>query len=78
MVSYSDSYEDFFLTLFLFSRLGQAEAIKLGISRALAAYNPEYKNTLSNIGFLERDCRKRERKKPGRKRARKMFTWVRR
>lgn len=44
---------------------GQAEAIRLGISRALLKINPELKETLKKAGFLTRDPRMKERKKPG-------------
>ena len=44
---------------------GQAEAIRLGISRALLKINPELKGTLKKAGLLTRDPRMKERKKPG-------------
>jgi len=44
---------------------GQAEAIRLGISRALLKINPELKEILKKAGFLRRDPRMKERKKPG-------------
>jgi len=50
---------------------GQAEAVRLGISRALVKINEEYKPTLKTKGFLTRDPRVVERKKPGKKKARK-------
>ena len=50
---------------------GQAEAIRLGISRALVKINADYKLKLKPKGFLTRDSRKVERKKPGLKKARK-------
>jgi small subunit ribosomal protein S9 len=50
---------------------GQAEAVKLGIARALLEVNPEYRPALKLQGLLTRDARKVERKKPGRKKARK-------
>ena len=62
----------------IISFLGQAQAIKLGISRALAALRPDLAMKLDLAGLLTRDTRRRERKKPGRKRARKGFTWKRR
>ncbi len=49
----------------------QAEALRHGISRALLEYNPELRTTLKKAGFLTRDARVKERKKPGLKRARK-------
>lgn len=50
---------------------GQAEAIRLGVSRALTELNEEYRPGLKHAGFLTRDPRKVERKKPGKKKARK-------
>ncbi len=56
----------------------QAEAIRLGISRALLKSNPENRAVLKEKGFLKRDPRSVERKKPGLKKARKAPTWVKR
>ena len=56
----------------------QAEAIRLGISRALVKYNPEFKKILKSAGFLTRDSREKERKKPGLKRARRAPQWQKR
>ena len=50
---------------------GQAEAIKLGITRALVKSNGEYKSTLKSYSLLTRDARAVERKKPGQPKARK-------
>jgi small subunit ribosomal protein S9 len=50
---------------------GQAEAIRLGVSRALVLQNDENKKTLKDLGFLTRDARKVERKKAGLKKARR-------
>ena len=50
---------------------GQAGAIRHGISRALLLYNEELRPQLKKAGFLTRDSRKVERKKPGLKKARK-------
>ncbi len=50
---------------------GQAGAIRLGISRALIEVEPELRGVLKQHGFLTRDPRKVERKKPGRHKARK-------
>jgi len=50
---------------------GQAEAIRLGIARALVALNDEFKKTLKDIGYLTRDARVTERKKAGLKKARR-------
>ena len=49
----------------------QAEALRHAISRALLLYNPESRRTLKKLGFLKRDPRVKERKKPGLKRARR-------
>lgn len=57
---------------------GQAEAIRLGISRALVEINPEYRNVLKSAGFLRRDPRMVERKKYGRPKARKRFQFSKR
>ncbi len=56
----------------------QAGAIKHGISRALLKYNEEYKSVLKSEGLLTRDARVKERKKYGRKRARKRFQFSKR
>ena len=50
---------------------GQSEAIRHGISRALLQYNPELKDVLKKAGFLTRDSRIKERKKYGRRGARR-------
>ena len=57
---------------------GQAEALRLGISRALIKVNPEYKSTLRAEGFVTRDPRVVERKKPGQPKARKRFQFSKR
>ena len=57
---------------------GQAEAIRLAISRALCEMNPENRVALKPEGMLTRDSRVVERKKPGQKKARKKFQWVKR
>lgn len=44
---------------------GQAEALKLGVARVIAQINPELRSTLKKAGFLTRDPRMKERKKPG-------------
>jgi len=56
----------------------QAEAIRHGLSRALVKFNPEFRKRLKKAGFLTRDPRMRERKKFGRKRARKSPQWSKR
>ena len=57
---------------------GQADAIKLAVSRALCEVNEEYRPLLKKEGLLTRDSRVVERKKPGQKKARKKFQWVKR
>lgn len=52
-------------------RVGQANAIQLGIARALCNFNSEYRTALKKKGFLTRDARVKERKKYGLKKARK-------
>ena len=57
---------------------GQAEAIRLGISRALVKVNPDHRASLKPEGLLTRDPRMVERKKPGQKKARKKFQFSKR
>jgi small subunit ribosomal protein S9 len=57
---------------------GQAEALRLGISRALIEINPESRPALKHAGFLTRDPREVERKKPGQPKARKRFQFSKR
>ena len=57
---------------------GQAEAIRLGISRALVKLNPDHRLALKPEGLLTRDPRMVERKKPGQKKARKKFQFSKR
>ncbi|KGN70157.1 30S ribosomal protein S9 [Porphyromonas sp. COT-239 OH1446] len=57
---------------------GQSEAARLAISRALVKINPEDKATLRAEGFMTRDARSVERKKPGRPKARKRFQFSKR
>ena len=57
---------------------GQAEAIRLAITRALVAVNEEYKGILKPEGLLTRDPRMVERKKFGQKKARKKFQFSKR
>jgi small subunit ribosomal protein S9 len=57
---------------------GQAEAIKLGIARALLEVNPEYRPVLKAAGLLKRDPRGVERKKFGHKKARRSFQFSKR
>ncbi|MCL1867710.1 MAG: 30S ribosomal protein S9 [Paludibacter sp.] len=57
---------------------GQAEALRLAIARALVKINPEDKPSLKKEGFMTRDHREVERKKPGRPKARKRFQFSKR
>jgi small subunit ribosomal protein S9 len=57
---------------------GQAEALRLAISRALLQIDQEYRPTLKAQGLLKRDPRMVERKKPGQKKARKRFQFSKR
>lgn len=57
---------------------GQSEAARLGIARALIKINPEDKASLRAAGFVTRDPRVVERKKPGRPKARKKFQFSKR
>lgn len=57
---------------------GQAEAAKLGIARALLEVNAEWRPLLKAAGLLRRDPRSVERKKPGRKKARRSFQFSKR
>lgn len=57
---------------------GQSDAIRHGIARALIASNAEYRPTLKKAGYLTRDPREVERKKPGLKKARRAPQWSKR
>ncbi|MDD5750541.1 MAG: 30S ribosomal protein S9 [Candidatus Pacebacteria bacterium] len=57
---------------------GQAEAIRHGLARALVVLNPYFRKRLKKSGYLTRDPRMRERKKPGLKRARRAPQWSKR
>ena len=57
---------------------GQADAIKLGLARALVKLNPEWKPKLKKAGYLTRDSREVERKKYGLKKARRAPQWHKR
>ena len=57
---------------------GQAEAIRMGISRALVEINPEFRTALKERKFLSRDSREVERKKFGKPKARKSFQFSKR
>ena len=57
---------------------GQAEALRLGIARALVEIDPEYRPILKKNGLMKRDPRMVERKKPGQPKARKQFQFSKR
>lgn len=57
---------------------GQAESVRLGLSRALIILNPTYRKTLKKLGCLTRDPRAKERKKFGLKKARRAPQWSKR
>jgi len=57
---------------------GQAEALRMAISKALVEANPEDRTALKKEGFLTRDARQVERKKPGQPGARKQFQFSKR
>ena len=57
---------------------GQVDAVVLGVARALIEVNPDWRSTLRKGGYLTRDARIKERKKPGLKRARRAPQWSKR
>ena len=57
---------------------GKAGAVRHGLARALERYNPDYRPAMKRLGYLTRDSRMVERKKVGKKKARKSPQWVRR
>ena len=59
-------------------KVSQEDAIRHGITRALEHFNPEFRSTLKKAGFLTRDSREKERKKPGLKGARRAPQWAKR
>lgn len=58
--------------------MAQAEAVALGIGRALVKWDPSFKLTLKAAGYLTRDSRAVERKKPGLRKARRAHQWKKR
>lgn len=56
----------------------QAEALRLAIARALVKLNADFRQPIKKLGFLTRDARVKERKKPGLKRARRAPQWQKR
>jgi len=57
---------------------GQVDAMALGVARALIDLNPDFRSGLRKAGFLTRDARVKERKKPGLKKARRAPQWAKR
>lgn len=57
---------------------GQAEAVRLGIARAMCEMNPAFRTVLKKLGYMSRDPRAKERKKFGLKKARKSPQWSKR
>lgn len=57
---------------------GQTESVQLGLARALVKMNPDWVSAMRKGGFLTRDARVKERKKPGLKKARKAPTYTKR
>ena len=57
---------------------GQAGAVRLGIARALCVFDEKLRSSLRQGGFMTRDPREKERKKPGRKSARRSFQYTKR
>ncbi|MDZ4385240.1 MAG: 30S ribosomal protein S9 [Candidatus Moranbacteria bacterium] len=58
--------------------MGQAEAARLGVARALIIFDENLKKSLKDLGYLTRDARIVERKKPGRRKARRSPQWAKR
>ena len=67
----TDGQYDVHLNVNVGSFSGQAGAIRLGVARALLEVDPDFRGPLKKAGFLTRDPRMKERKKPGLKKARK-------
>jgi len=57
---------------------GQTDAVRLGLTRALVKMNPDWTSNMRKAGFMTRDARVKERKKPGLKGARKAPTYTKR
>jgi small subunit ribosomal protein S9 len=77
-VTHTENLYDIFVNVHGGGFKSQAEAIRLGISRALCEYNVEHRTILKPLKFLTRDSRIVERKKYGRKKARKRFQFSKR
>lgn len=70
--------DDFGLTIAIVNESFVVQAVRHGIAKALQLWDPEYRPALKAAGFLTRDSRIVERKKPGKAKARKSFQWVKR
>ena len=57
---------------------GQAQSLRMAIARAIQEIDPALRPPMKKQGYLTRDPRKVERKKPGRAKARKRYQWVKR
>ncbi|MBE98233.1 MAG: 30S ribosomal protein S9 [Flammeovirgaceae bacterium] len=77
LVDVTNSF-DFKVNLYGGGLKGQAEAVRLAVARALVKNDEETRPTLKKEGFLTRDPRMVERKKYGRRKARRAFQWVKR
>ncbi len=69
---------DLYVTVRGGGKAGQAGAIRMGLARALEKQNPSLRTDLKRAGFLTRDARRVERKKPGQPGARKRFQFSKR
>jgi small subunit ribosomal protein S9 len=77
LVEASDKY-DVRATVYGGGKSAQAEAIRHGVARALSLENQEHRRALKRAGYIARDARAKERKKPGRPAARKRFQFSKR
>ena len=73
-----DSKYNVFIKVLGGGKSGQSDAVVLGLSRAIIEMNAEFRSSLKKEGFLKRDPRVKERKKYGRKKARKGFQFRKR
>jgi len=69
---------DFSILTYSGGKNAQIEAARLGVARALLKFDSKLRQTLKKAGFLTRDPREKERKKPGLKKARKAPQWSKR
>jgi len=69
---------DFYITVKGGGLSGQAGAVRHGIAKALVDFDPELRGVMKEQGFLTRDARKKERKKPGQRGARARFQFSKR